>query len=79
MKLAEQVARYLYKLMAYKDDHEIARLSLGPRVGEIVAAEFGPGSRVSFLLHPPLLRALACAPSSASDPGSGQRWTSGAR
>jgi indolepyruvate ferredoxin oxidoreductase len=58
VKLAEQVARYLYKLMAYKDEYEVARLSLDPRVGEIVAAEFGPGRRVSFLLHPPLLRAL---------------------
>jgi indolepyruvate ferredoxin oxidoreductase len=57
-KLAEQVARYLYKLMAYKDEYEVARLSLDPRVDEIVAAEFGPGSRVSIRLHPPLLRAL---------------------
>jgi indolepyruvate ferredoxin oxidoreductase len=44
--------------MAYKDEYEVARLSLDPRVDQLVAAEFGPGSRVSFRLHPPLLRAL---------------------
>jgi len=56
--LSEAVARNLYKLMAYKDEYEVARLSLDPRVGAAVAAEFGPGARVSYLLHPPVLRAL---------------------
>jgi indolepyruvate ferredoxin oxidoreductase len=57
-KLAEEVARYLYKLMAYKDEYEVARLALDPQIDEMVTAEFGPGSRVSILLHPPLLRAM---------------------
>jgi indolepyruvate ferredoxin oxidoreductase len=56
--LSEAVARNLHKLMAYKDEYEVARLSLDPRVGAAVAAEFGPGARVSYLLHPPVLRAL---------------------
>jgi indolepyruvate ferredoxin oxidoreductase len=56
--LSEAVARNLYKLMAYKDEYEVARLSLDPDVGAAVAAEFGPGARVSYLLHPPVLRAL---------------------
>jgi indolepyruvate ferredoxin oxidoreductase len=56
--LSEQVARYLYKLMAYKDEYEVARLSLDPGLGAMVEAEFGPGATVSYRLHPPVLRAL---------------------
>ena len=56
--LSLAVARNLHKLMAYKDEYEVARLSLDPRVGAAVAAEFGPGARISYLLHPPVLRAL---------------------
>jgi indolepyruvate ferredoxin oxidoreductase len=56
--LSEQVARYLYKLMAYKDEYEVARLSLDPQLIAMVEAEFGPGATVSYRLHPPVLRAL---------------------
>jgi indolepyruvate ferredoxin oxidoreductase len=47
--IAELYARNLYKLMAYKDEYEVARLHLlGPK----------PEGRVKYLLHPPLLRAM---------------------
>ncbi len=57
-ELSEAVARYLHKLMAYKDEYEVARLSLDPRAKAEVRAAFGPGAKEYYLLHPPLLRAL---------------------
>jgi indolepyruvate ferredoxin oxidoreductase len=56
--LAEAVARNLYKLMAYKDEYEVARLHLDAAVQAQLAAKFGPQIRTYWHLHPPLLRAL---------------------
>jgi indolepyruvate ferredoxin oxidoreductase len=57
-RLAETVARHLFKLMAYKDEYEVARLHLKPEVAQALAAEFPGGATVHYHLHPPLLRAL---------------------
>jgi indolepyruvate ferredoxin oxidoreductase len=54
--ITEAVARNLYKLMAYKDEYEVARLHLDAR--DAVAAEFGADAHVEWNLHPPMLRAL---------------------
>jgi indolepyruvate ferredoxin oxidoreductase len=56
--LAEAVARYLYKLMAYKDEYEVARLHLDAAPEEIAARAglAGQEVRVTWQLHPPLLR-----------------------
>lgn len=56
--LAETVARYLYKLMAYKDEYEVARLCLDSALESDIAARFGPGARYAWRLHPPILRSL---------------------
>ncbi|TDB85438.1 indolepyruvate ferredoxin oxidoreductase family protein [Actinomadura sp. KC216] len=57
-RLAVAVARNLYKLMAYKDEYEVARLHLDPELGRQVEERFGAGASVRYMLHPPLLRAI---------------------
>jgi indolepyruvate ferredoxin oxidoreductase len=56
--LAEAVARYLYKLMAYKDEYEVARLSLDPSFDALVKDAVGDGAKITWRLHPPALRAM---------------------
>ncbi|HWG15796.1 MAG TPA: indolepyruvate ferredoxin oxidoreductase family protein, partial [Streptosporangiaceae bacterium] len=57
-RLTETYARNLFKLMAYKDEYEVARLSLDPALDQTVAAQFGDGARYYYRLHPPVLRSL---------------------
>src|SRR6266496_3554720 len=56
--LSEAVARHLFKLMAYKDEYEVARLHLAAAVEAELHARFGHGMPYYWHLHPPLLRAL---------------------
>jgi indolepyruvate ferredoxin oxidoreductase len=56
--LAEAVARSLHKLMAYKDEYEVARLALDPEFDRALTEAFGPLAAMHYRLHPPLLRAL---------------------
>ena len=54
--LAEAVARYLFKLMAYKDEYEVARLYSGDTFLKQVRSAFdGENLRFEFHLAPPLL------------------------
>src|SRR5439155_944407 len=57
-RLAEAMARYLFKLMAYKDEYEVARLHLKTDLAAQLADEYPGGVEVHYQLHPPLLRAL---------------------
>ncbi len=53
--LAEAVARYLFKLMAYKDEYEVARLYADSNFVERVRSSFdGDRLRFEFHLAPPL-------------------------
>jgi len=53
--LAEAVARYLFKLMAYKDEYEVARLYSDGAFAKQVKAAFDGDLRLEFHLAPPLL------------------------
>lgn len=56
--LTEAAARGLHKLMAYKDEYEVARLLLSPEATQAAETVGGPGAKVSWKLHPPLLKSL---------------------
>jgi indolepyruvate ferredoxin oxidoreductase len=53
--LAEAVARYLFKLMAYKDEYEVARLYTDSGFLDRVKKQFDGDLRLEFHLAPPLL------------------------
>ncbi len=53
--LTEAVARYLFKLMAYKDEYEVARLYTDTSFLARVKASFDGDLRFEFHLAPPLL------------------------
>ena len=53
--LAEAVARYLFKLMAYKDEYEVARLHTDAAFLARIGAQFEGDYRLHYHLAPPLL------------------------
>jgi len=53
-KLSEAVARYLFKLMAYKDEYEVARLHTDPAFTRKIDAMFEGEYRIVHHLAPPL-------------------------
>ena len=57
-ELTAAVAAGLFKLMAYKDEYEVARLHLDATEEAKLRAELGEGARVWFNLQPSFLRAL---------------------
>ncbi|TCW22927.1 indolepyruvate ferredoxin oxidoreductase family protein [Dietzia cinnamea] len=56
--LALAVARNLFKLMAYKDEYEVARLAIDPEFAAQLDEDWGEGAVARLQLHPPALRAL---------------------
>jgi indolepyruvate ferredoxin oxidoreductase len=53
--LSKAVARYYFKLMAYKDEYEVARLHTDPVFMEKLKAEFEGDFTLAFNLAPPIM------------------------
>ena len=56
--LTRAVAVNLHKLMAYKDEYEVARLLLLPESRQFAESVGGRKTKVTWRLHPPMLRSL---------------------
>jgi len=52
--LTEAVARYYFKLLAYKDEYEVARLYADPAFARKIEAMFEGGYKLKFHLAPPV-------------------------
>jgi indolepyruvate ferredoxin oxidoreductase len=55
LPLTEAVARYLFKLMAYKDEYEVARLHTDAAFLAKIGAQFEGDFKLHYQLAPPLL------------------------
>ncbi|MCC7265664.1 MAG: hypothetical protein IT369_24410, partial [Candidatus Latescibacteria bacterium] len=56
--LTRAVIANLYRMMAYKDEYEVARLATRPELHQRLATLFAGVPTWSHLLHPPTLRSL---------------------
>ncbi len=63
-ELAQAVAKYYFKLLAYKDEYEVARLYTNGEFRAQLDAAFAPGYRLKYEMAPPLL--------ARKDPATGQ-------
>lgn len=70
-ELATAVARYLFKLMAYKDEYEVARLMGDPVFWKGIDEQFEGDLRVEFHLAPQLFNRRE------PDTGRAKKWTLG--
>ncbi|WP_350334798.1 indolepyruvate ferredoxin oxidoreductase family protein [Coralliovum pocilloporae] len=55
LRITGLVAENLYRLMAYKDEYEVARLYADPAFEEALSAQFSSRSKIRVMLAPPLL------------------------
>lgn len=56
--LSEAITRNFFKLIAYKDEYEVARMLTDPDFLASVRAQVPGGKNLTFKLHPPVLKAL---------------------
>lgn len=59
-ELSRAVAGNFFKLLAYKDEYEIARMLTDPAFLESVREQVPSGENLTYKLHPPMLKALGC-------------------
>jgi indolepyruvate ferredoxin oxidoreductase len=57
-QITRAYANGLFKLMAYKDEYEVARLHLDSIEQARMQAEFGSEAKIQIMLHPPMLKSL---------------------
>ncbi|MBI5068052.1 MAG: indolepyruvate ferredoxin oxidoreductase family protein [Deltaproteobacteria bacterium] len=57
-RVTRAVIRGLHKLLAYKDEYEVARLHLAAGMAQRAGETFTGRTRIRYQLHPPVLRAL---------------------
>lgn len=57
-ELTQAVIRHLFKVMAYKDEYEVARLHLRPTFADHVSRTFEGDVDIAYNLQPPLARRL---------------------
>ena len=55
-ELEEPVGRYLYKLMAVKDEYEVARMLTSPEFENNIRQQFANVESIGYNLHPPMLK-----------------------
>ena len=72
--LAMAVAKGAFRLMAYKDEYEVARLQLDPRFRTALASQFSPTAKFRYHLAPPLLSFRRDARTGAPAKMSFGRW-----
>jgi indolepyruvate ferredoxin oxidoreductase len=70
--VAEAAAHALFKLMAIKDEYEVARLYTGGAFQRQLKAEFDSWEKLEFHLAPPLWRGATSAPAKRGSSGSGR-------
>ncbi len=58
ISIARDIMRGLHKLMAYKDEYEVARLLVQDTFAERARAAFDPSAKFYFNLQPPVLRSF---------------------
>ena len=57
-EFSEAVAKGLFKLTAYKDEYEVARMLVDPAFLADVSAQVPGGEQLTYKLHPPVLKAM---------------------
>jgi indolepyruvate ferredoxin oxidoreductase len=56
--LSEAVVTNFFKLLAYKDEYEVARLLTDPAFTDVVSAQVPGARKMTYKLHPPILKAF---------------------